>query len=174
MSTIIPFVPSNVITPSYPMTFDGSPYNVIVTWNVSAQRFYINIYDQLGNWIITTALVSTPPARAVDSIVYDPFLNQVDVQMVDPSLWPAPLSPEGLVTKPGTMVDYTLEGFTPNTYNGTFRCLTINPTQFSFPMLTDPGPVVIVGTVNRLIDMVATVFQVSTLAYRNGAFEVNP
>jgi hypothetical protein len=127
-----------------------------------------------GAWVITTALVSTPPARAIDEAYYDPFLNQVTIVMVDPSLWPIPLSPEGVAVPPGTMVDYTLEGFVPDTYNGTFRAMQLGPISFVFPMTTDPGPVVIVGNVNRVINMVAGIFTTSTLAYRNGSFEVNP
>lgn len=174
MSTIIPFVPSNIIPPSYNMTFDGNPYNVTVKWNVSAQRYYLDIYDLAGNWIITTPLVSTPPGRAIQSAEYDPFLNIVTVDMVDPTLWPIPLSHEGLATRPGTIIEYTLAGFTPNTYNGTFRGMTVNETAFTIPMPNDPGQVVVLGTVDRLMNMIATVFQTSTLVYRNGAFEVNP
>jgi hypothetical protein len=156
------------------MTLDGNLYSVIVTWNISALRFYINIYDQQGNWIITTALVSTPPGRTVKSVDYDPFLSILNVEMVDPSLWPIPVSPEGILTKPGQIVEYTLAGFTPDTYNGTYRAMTLSPTKFSFAMASDPGPVNILGTVNRLLNMAAPVFRNSTLVYRNGAFEVNP
>lgn len=174
MTTIIPFTPSNLVVPSYLMTFDGQPYNLTVTWNVSAQRYYINIYDQNNNWIITTPLISSPPARAVNTVSYDPFLNLVTVVMVDPSQWPVPLSPEGVANRPGTMVDFTLAGFTPNTYNGKYRSLWVNPTTFTFPMLTNPGQVIITGSVHRLINMIESVFTTSTLVYRNGAFEVNP
>jgi hypothetical protein len=173
MTTIIPFLPSNIITPTINVTLDGIDHEVKITWNVSAQRYYINVYNKdTGAWIITTALVSTPPARNVQSVVYDPFLNAVVVQFVDPSHWPIPLT--GPITKPGTMIDYTLEGFQPSTYNGKFRSLHINPLTFTFPMLTDPGPVVILGRVSRLLSMVDTVFQRSTMVYRNGAFEINP
>lgn len=174
MSTIIPFIPSLIKAPTIPVTLDGDPYNVVVTWNVSAQRYYINVYDTTGTWILTTALTSTPPARDVASAVYDPFLSQMTVTMVDPSLWPVPLSHEGLATPPGTMIDYTLAGFTPDTYNGLFRGLQINPTTFIFPMNTDPGPVVVMGKVHRLMNMVQSVFSISSLVYRNGAFEVSP
>jgi hypothetical protein len=45
---------------------------------------------------------------------------------------------------------------------------------FTFPMPTDPGPVLVVGKVNRLLNMIDTVFTRSTMVYRNGAFEINP
>jgi hypothetical protein len=174
MTTIIPFVPSNITTPKISVTLDGNPYTIFITWNVSAQRYYINVYDQSGNWIVTTALVSTPPARGVLNAVYDPFLNAVTVQLVDPSLWPVPLGNAGLLTPPGTIINYTMSGFSPSTYNGKFRCVHENQVTFSFPMPNDPGEIVILGTVNRMLDMIDPLFAISTLVYRNGAFEVNP
>jgi hypothetical protein len=173
MTTIIPFLPSNIITPTIPATLDGVDHDVRITWNVSAQRYYINIYRKHdGAWIITVPLFSSPPARNVQSAVYDPFLNSIVVQLVDPSLWPVPISVSG--TKPGTIIDYTLEGFQPPTYNGKFRSLHINDLMFSFPMSHDPGMVVVLGKVSRLLNMVDTIFTRSTMVYRNGAFEINP
>lgn len=174
MSTIIPFIPSNIIAPSFHADLDGDTYLVTVTWNISALRYYINIYDQNGNWIITTPLVSTPPARPVKSAVFDPFLNNVTVEMVSPELWPVPLSPAGLATPLGTFIDYTLAGFTPDTYNGTFRAMTVDEVTFTFPMSANPGYVTVNGTVNRYMNMIGTIFKTSTLIYRNNAFEVNP
>jgi hypothetical protein len=172
MTTIIPFIPSNLKAPSFDAMFDGNIYKVVITWNVSAQRFYINVYDSSGIWIITVPIISSPPARNVISAVYDPFLNIVDVTLVDPSQWPLPVG--GPITKPGTMIDYTLEGFQPNTYNGRFRCLHLNDTKFTFPMDTNPGPLAILGRVSRLLNMIDTVFQTSTMVYRNSMFEINP
>lgn len=173
MTTIIPFLPSNIITPSISVTLDGIDHDVKITWNVSSQRYFINIYRKDdGAWILTTALISSPPARSVASAIYDPFLNAVDITLVDPSLWPLPLS--GPISKPGTMIDYTLEGFQPTTYNGKFRCLHRSPLMFTFPMPANPGPIVILGKVNRALNMIDTIFTTSTMIYRNGAFEINP
>lgn len=174
MTIIIPFIPSNIITPTIPMNLDGENYTITVTWNVSAQRYYIDIYDQNKIWIITVPLVSSPPARNIQKAIYDPFLNSVMIRMVDPALWPVPVSHAGLVTPPGTIIDYTLLGFSPDTYNGKFRCLHLDTITFTFPMPTDPGPVGILGTVNRMLDMIEPVFNISSLVYRNGAFEINP
>jgi hypothetical protein len=98
----------------------------------------------------------------------------VKVVMVDPMLWPVPLAKGGIGTKPGTIVEYTLMGFQPNDYNGTFRCLQIDEVTFTFPLDFHPGPVVVVGNIHRLINMIKTVFNTSTLVYRNACFEVNP
>jgi len=174
MATVIPFVPSNIHIPTISVVLDGNTYSIKVTWNVSAQRYYINVYSTDGTWVITTPLVSCPPGRAVQSVNWDSTRRVLTVQMVDPSLWPIPLSAGGVVTPPGQMIDYTLEGFQPDTYNGLFRGLHLTETTFSVPMDIDPGQIVVMGIVNRLVNMVQTVFTSSSLVYRNGAFEVNP
>lgn len=174
MTTYIPFTPSNLIRQEFTAMFDGDEYKVSLTWNVSAQRYYVNIYGLDGTWILTTPLIATPPARKISSVIYDPFLYRTVVKMSDPSQWPIPLSPAGLNTKPGTIVDFTLHQFLPDTYNGLFRSLFVTPFTFAIPMSTDPGPVQILGFVSRVMNMVAGVFTTSTLAYRNGMFEVNP
>ncbi len=174
MTTIIPFVPSNITLPTIPMQLDGSDYTITVSWNVSAQRYYVDVYDSDGTWIITTPLVSSPPARSIKRITYDPFLNINVVEMVSPDLWPAPLSPAGLATPPGKIIDYTILGCSPDTYNGKFRCLHLNETTFTLPMPANPGPMAILGTVNRMLDLIEPLFNTSTLVYRNSAFEINP
>ncbi len=173
MTTVIPFIPSNLKAPQFIARLDSNDYDVIITWNIAALRYYINIYDKItGDWIITIPLISTPPARNVSSAVYDPFLNSVVVTFIDPTLWPVPLG-AGLAN-PGTIIEYTLEGFQPDTYNGKHRCLHLNGLKFTFPIASDPGPVLVLGRVSRLLNMIDTVFQISTMIYRNGAFEINP
>jgi hypothetical protein len=174
MTTVTPFLPSNIKPFSFNALLDAGNYQITVTWNVSAQRFYINVYGLDGSWVITVPLIASPPARPIASVKYDPFMNQVLVTMVDPSLWPVPLAPGGLVTKPGAMIDYTLEYFQPTAYNGIFRGMHINETTFSYPMATDPGSVLILGSVSRKLNMVQGVFAISSLIYRNGAFEIDP
>jgi hypothetical protein len=174
MTTVIPFIPSNVITPEFRCTLDGQRCKVTITWNIAALRYYINVYLEDGTWIITVPLTSSPPARNIQTISFDPFLNMVKVQLVDPMLWPVPLAKGGIGTKPGTIVEYTLMGFQPNDYNGKRRCLQINETTFTFNLDYYPPPVLVTGTVHRLINLIATVFNTSTLVYRNASFEINP
>lgn len=174
MTTIIPFIPSNIRTPTFPVTLDGGDYNIVITWNISALRYYLNVYARDGTWIITVPLISTPPARNVQKVSFDQFLGVVRVELVDPSLWPVPLGHGALGTPAGTIVDYTLEGFQPNDYNGTYRSLQINTTTFTFPFPQTPPPLIVTGRVSRLLNMVASVFETSTLVYRNACFEVNP
>lgn len=174
MTTVIPFLPSNLVAPKFSVVLDGDPYNVVITWNISAQRYYVNVYGLDGSWLITIPLIQSPPARNIETIKFDPFQQAMIVKFVDPSLWPIPLSKEGVSTDPGTIVDYTLENFDPPFWNTKWRSLHIDPITFSFPMPSDPGEIKIVGTVSRYLNMVGSIFRRSTLIYRNGAFEVTP
>jgi hypothetical protein len=174
MTTVIPFLPSNLFPPKFRANFDGDDFDVIITWNVSAQRYYVNIYGFDNQWIVTVPLVQTPPSRAIQSATYDNLRRVMLVQMVDPSQWPVPLASAGLLTPPGTIVDYTLENFDPVVLNAKWRTLQVTPTLFSFSLDADPGGINILGTVGRLMNMIDGIFQTSTLVYRNGSFEVNP
>jgi hypothetical protein len=173
MSTITPFLPSTTTPFSFAATLDGAPYTIKTSWNVSAQRYYINVYSSTGAWVLTTALTQSPPARQIASVNFNPFQNVLEVDMISPLTSSFPLSPGGIYVKPGTIVDYTLEQFTPTTYNGLFRGMHVNETLFTVPMTTDPGALTIMGYVSRKLNMVAPLFT-STLIYRNGAFEVDP
>ena len=173
MATIIPFIPSNIQAPTFTANLDGENYRVVITWNVSAQRYYLNIYDQNAVWILTIPLVQSPPGRGVNNLTYDPLRRVVTVELVAPPLWPVPIGSTGTFNTPGTIVDYNLENFDPPVLNAKWRCLHINDTFFEFPLADDPGQINIVGSVSRYISMVGGLFD-STLIYRNGAFEVNP
>jgi hypothetical protein len=174
MTTIIPFLPSNLTRPRFTAAFDGDEYSVELTWNVAAQRYYVTINGLDGSWIVTTPLVTTPPLRRIQSAQYDPFRKVVIVTFVDPTLWPVPLSPGGLNILPGTIVEYTIQNFEPVEYNGTFRCLHINNLSFTYELQNDPGQAVVLGSVGRMMNMVAGVFQTTTFVYRDGVFEISP
>jgi hypothetical protein len=174
MTTVVPFLPSNIKTYEFLVKLDGLDCKITTTWNVSAQRFYINVYQVDGSWIVTVPVISSPPSRSIQSVKFNPFQLVLEVVMVPPELWPIPLSPGGLATTPGTIMDYTLEGFSPNTYNGIFRGTHINGNLFTVPMANDPGSLTVTGFVSRKLNMIAGVFQTSTLIYRNNAFEIGP
>jgi hypothetical protein len=171
MTTIIPFIPSNIVVPTFIANLDGDDYRVTITWNISAQRYYVNIYAGDGTWIVTVPLVQTPPSRAIESVSYDILRRVMTVSLVSSIYFPVPIGSN--LTAPGTMVDYTLENFDPPVLNGLWRSLHIDDLTFSFPLPDDPGQVNIVGSVGRYINMVAGIFN-STFIYRNGSFEVNP
>lgn len=58
--TVYPFTP-NVSSPfQFQPTLDGITYTVLVTWNVTAQRYYLNLYGLDGARVATIALVGSP------------------------------------------------------------------------------------------------------------------
>lgn len=64
-TTTIPFAPTQTAPQTFQATLDGVAYNVTITWLFGAgQRnganWYVNIYDQSGNWVVTLALVGSP------------------------------------------------------------------------------------------------------------------
>jgi hypothetical protein len=171
MTTIIPFIPSNIVTPTFKATFDGDDYKVTITWNISAQRYYVNIYGSDGTWIVTTPLVQTPPSRAIDLASYDILRRVMTMTLVAPIYFPVPIGSN--LTRPGTAIEYTLENFDPPILNGMQRSLHIDDLTFSFPLANDPGQINVIGSIGRYIDMAGGIFR-STFIYRNGNFEITP
>lgn len=58
--TVIAFTPSPSAPFQFLATLDGIDHNVTITWNVYRQDWYLNIFEQSGARIITTALVGSP------------------------------------------------------------------------------------------------------------------
>ena len=60
--TTIPFAPTSNQAFSFDATFDGANYTCVITWNIWAQRWYLNIYSiNPTNLIVCKALVASPP-----------------------------------------------------------------------------------------------------------------
>jgi len=60
INNVIQFAPTNNANFQFQATFDNSQYNVIVTWNIYAERYYINIYDINNTLILCVALIGSP------------------------------------------------------------------------------------------------------------------
>lgn len=61
MTTFINFTPSASQNTQFQAVFDGSTYNVIITWNYWGQRYYVNIYTVTGTLVLCIPLVGSPP-----------------------------------------------------------------------------------------------------------------
>lgn len=61
MSTVVPFTPSTTATFSFQPVIGGVQYNATVTWNLYAQRYYLNLTDTGGNLVLCTAVVGSGP-----------------------------------------------------------------------------------------------------------------
>ena len=60
MTTVVSFAPSPQAPFQFEAVLDGTTYTVIVTWNVSGQRYYINVYALDQTWIFTLPLIGSP------------------------------------------------------------------------------------------------------------------
>lgn len=66
MPSIVPFSPTNSSPPfQFQADLDGVTYNVQTRWNVSGQRWYVFIFDQSTNLVVTQPLIGSPPGYAI-------------------------------------------------------------------------------------------------------------
>lgn len=65
MTTVTAFRPTATTPFQFDATLDGDTYQVLVTWNLSGQRWYINIHDQNRTLVLCRALVGSPAPRAL-------------------------------------------------------------------------------------------------------------
>lgn len=87
MTIIIPFIPPPTTAFQFTAALDGSPYTITVTWNVSAQRWYINVYDQSNSRVFTLPLIGSPDNYSISlaagyfttTIVYREASQQFEV-----------------------------------------------------------------------------------------------
>ncbi|MEJ0017540.1 MAG: hypothetical protein WDN25_13435 [Acetobacteraceae bacterium] len=74
MAQVVPFAP----TPAGPFQFaavlDGQSYTVIVTWNVSGQRWYVSVYTGAGDRVLSIAMVGSPDDHDI-SLVAGYFIS---------------------------------------------------------------------------------------------------
>ena len=163
MTTYFPFTPSRDSVPQFSPTLDGAQYLYTCTWNLFAQRYYLNCLDADGNRIFSRALVETPPALALESLTWSELTGLVTATTQ---------APHGYAI--GSAVGLTVAGCSPDTYNGAALVTITGPSSFTYPLSADPGANVVAGSASQLIDMAAGYFAASTLIFRNSAFEVAP
>jgi hypothetical protein len=161
----IPITPGRA--PTMSLWLDGAYHQLSVTWNVSAQRRYFNLYNQFGVWVMTAPLIETGPGKMLVGITYVKELRSMRCTMAEPTWRPL-----------GQMVDYWLEGVDPLWLNGKHRSETIGVNQFMFPVLNnpsltvDPGQIALFGTASRFANLVEGYMERSVLIFRNRQFEV--
>lgn len=165
MTTYIPFSypPNSAFTTQ--ITLDGNLYSLVVNWGLFGQRSYVNLFDQSGNRIFTTALIGSPDPVAISSLSWDDTTQLVTV--VTAAAHGVPIA---------TLSALTISGATPTTYNGLWLMTSQNATTLTFPLATDPGVATLDGAVGVNINLVAGYGFSSTLVFRESSqnFEVNP
>lgn len=60
MTTFVDFVPSNTQPFQFQAILDGSPYTVIIKWNLFGQRYYAEVDDLNGNLILFLPMIGSP------------------------------------------------------------------------------------------------------------------
>lgn len=162
MTQIFRFNPSNTVAPSFNPMLDDTPYTVVVTWNVSAQRFYVNVYAIDGTLVCSVPLVESTSGVPLASLEYDPN-QRVMIATQKARMW-RPI---------GQIVQFYLQDCDPDSLNGLYDSTVLSMNQFSFPVDSDPGPIKQPGSNQRYMNMLGPWFT-SSMIYRNGQFEVRP
>jgi hypothetical protein len=154
------FTPSTITVPSFSPILDGSTYNCTITWNVSAQRYYLNCFNMDGQRVFTVPVVESVPSIPINSLSWD--INTKTATAVTSYNHNFSIGQEVIMV---------IEGATPGAYNGTVMCLMTGPNSFRYYIPTDPGTATTFGYANYLISLTAGYFA-STLIFRNSVFEV--
>lgn len=101
------FTPSPLTNFRFPVLLDGTQYNVVVTYNVFGQRYYVNIYTTQGGFVMSRPMVGSPVGYDISltagmftsTLVFRQDHNQFEVS-------DAPISYPNF----GKIPDYVLDG----------------------------------------------------------------
>lgn len=161
MTTLFNFTPSAVAPYSFQPTLDGAVYNAVVTWNLFGRRYYLNLYQLDGTLVACEALVGSPTGVVLQGISWASGLVTATTAQ-----------PHGYAVT--ATVELTVSGCSPDAYNGTFGCLIMGFSTFTYPLATAPLPATVLGAVAYDIDLVDGYFATSSLVFRDGSqqFEV--
>lgn len=163
MTTFYDFAPSSSGPFRFSPTLDGVPYNVVVTWNVFGQRYYINVYTTGGDLVASLPIIGSPSGVALSELTW---ASGTALAMTG--------APHGY--KIGASIYLTVSGAAPDAFNGVVEALITGPNTFSYPLAGDPGNATVLGAVSYDINLVGGYFSESTMIFRDGSnqFEVSP
>ena len=163
MTTYFAFTPSRRSAPQFSPTLDGAQYNCVCTWNLFAQRYYLNCIDLSGNLVFSRPIVETPPAVPINSLSWSELSGLVTAVTVNP---------HGFAI--GGSIWLTIAGASPDAYNGDVLVNVTGPSAFTYPLAANPGSNLVVGTASFMVNLAGNYFQTSSIIYRNAQFEVSP
>ena len=110
--TTFPFNPSPLQNVTFNPTLGNNSYVATVTWNVFGQRWYLNLFDSLGNLLIETAVVSSQDPQTIESMAWAE--NEVTVTTTVPHGLPL-----------GSSAELYLSGNSPDAYNGLYQIIDV-------------------------------------------------
>lgn len=151
--------------PSSPFTFqptlDGAQYTGVVTWSLFGRRYYLDLYQLNGARVFTQPVAESPAGLDMQSLSWaNGWVTTTTVK------------PHGYALR--STVDVTVADCVPAAYNGRVLALVSGPNEIKWQLAGDPGQATTLGHVIYTIDMASGYFNTSSLAYRNGQFEVTP
>ncbi len=189
MTTTTPFTPvvtSGAIPFSFVAQLDGSAYNVIVSYNVWGQRWYISVFSLDGTFIFMLPLIGSPdpqplvslswgPAEAAGSAAGSATGSAAGTIAFGPLNTAFGSASAPLNLPVGAVADFTITGALPVGYNGAHTCAITGEQTFTYPLDADPGIATVVGFLEYDVSMTAGYFG-STLVFRSmrNLFEVSP
>lgn len=159
---VFDFAPSTLAPFQFAPTLDGQIYTAIVTWNLFAQRWYLNLYTLGGALIVSTALIGSNVGVTLSAIAWD--LGAVTATTSAPHRYPI-----------GATLNLAISGVAPAGYNGSVSALVTGPRTFTYPLAAFPGLAAVLGAVAYDINLVGAYFA-SSVAFRQASqqFEVSP
>lgn len=163
MTTYVTLVPSAQGPFQFQATLDGNIYNVVVSWLVFGQYWYLQIYDLSGNLVLYRRIAGSPVGTNLESLSWaEGYATAVTS------------TPHGCLI--GATTNLTFTGCSPDAYNGTFPVYVADPVTLVYPLTQDPGPATALGAVAYNLNLVQGYFFTSTLVWRqaNNQFEVTP
>ena len=66
--TTTPFTPTATQAFTWQPTLDGATYTGVVTWNLTGQRWYLNIYTLQNTRVLTVPVVGSPDGRDINLV----------------------------------------------------------------------------------------------------------
>lgn len=155
------FTPTALTPFVFQPSLDGAQYTATVRWNLFGRRYYVALTTLDGSPVFNVPLVESPAGVTLQTLAWA-FGKVTAVALV----------PHGLPV--GSVVALTIAGCAPVGYNGSFKAFVTSDTEFTYPVVTNPGELTQAGVASYSINMAGGYFIGSTLTYRNGQFEVLP
>jgi hypothetical protein len=161
--TAFAFLPSTQNVFQFQPTLDGALYTASVPWNLSGQRYYLNLFALDGTRIFTLPLIGSRDAVGLEDITWANGI--VTATTVDP---------HGYMM--GKTIDLHVLGCLPTGYNGRVKALVTGLSEVQYQLTEDPGPFTQLGVIDWVVDLAAGYFEDSMLVFRssNATFEVTP
>ena len=160
MAQIFPFTPNAQQAPTFQPTLDGQVCTCTVRWNLFNQAYWLQCVGANGQLVFNMPVVESPPAMAIDTMVWDPLALSVEVTT---------RLPHGL--KFLDTVNLTIVGSSPSAYNGDFQVFVDSATTFRYPQPNDPGALIAPGRANFFVSLSAPWFS-TKIIFRSNQFHI--